>query len=78
MQKANKKIQDSEKKIKMLTSQLAAASEAYRGGESGNLDERCLTPLHQIRFSPPYHPVYEFLQLQQQRGALKVYYHEEL
>ena len=94
IENARNKLHDAGKEIKMLTSQLAAAREAYRGSKNANLGERCLFPLHQIRFIHPYHPVDEIWQLQQRRGAafprngkqmsfcyrgdVKVFYHEEL
>ena len=94
IENARKKLHDAEKKIKILTSQLAAAREAYRGSENANLGECCLTPLHQIRFIHLYHPTDEILKLEQERGAalprngnqmsfcyvgdVKFCYHEEL
>ena len=94
MENARKKIHDAEKEVIMLTSQLATARNAYRGSESGNVDNRGLFPLYQIRFIHPYHPADEILQLEQQGGAalptngkqtpffygedVKVYYHQEL
>jgi hypothetical protein len=69
-----KRVDDLENTIRKLTTQLDACRalvEAYGGRGNAILCQSGHTPLPQVRFIYPYHPVDEIWQLEQQTGIIR-------